>query len=110
VRRLGGGVDHELDLRSVLAEEPVERVDVADVDVGRLERRNLAPQALELRRSRRLWAEEPRPHVVFDPDDVVAGTAEVPNCRRPDETPCTRDDCDCHPGARLSPDGASLAA
>ena len=78
------------------AEHPVDAVGVADVQVDRAEGVVRLEQPSRLGRRRRLGPEEAGPHVVLDPDDVVARLDEVPDGLRADQPARARDDRDRH--------------
>ena len=92
VRRLRRGVDDQLDGLAVLLEQAADALLIADVEIGAAKLRVGVEQALRRPGGRCLRAEEPRPHVVLDPDDVEAGADEVRDRFRPDQPARTRDD------------------
>ena len=98
---LGGGVDDQLDLARVLAEDAVDRGTVADVGVLPAELGVLGDQALGHMRGRGLGPEEAGPHVVLDADDVEALGDEVLDGLGADQTPGPSDDRNRH--SRLLP-------
>ena len=105
---LGGGVDDQLDLAGVLAEDPVDGVAVADVGVLPAELGVLGDEPLGHVRGRGLRPEEAGPHVVLDPDDVEALADEVLDRLGADQPPGPRDDRNRHSRLLPSPAGVSM--
>ena len=90
--RLRRGVDHQLDLPGVVAEDPLDLGGVADVDVLPLEGGVLLDQPLGDVRGRGLGAEESGPHVVLDPDHVEPLADEVVDGLGADQAAGSSDD------------------
>jgi hypothetical protein len=84
---LGGGVDDQLDLLGGLGEDTLDPLGVADVEVDRAKRGELAVEALGDVRGRCLGAEENGTGVVLDPDYVVAGLDQSRGRLGADQTP-----------------------
>ena len=88
-------MDHKLDLAGA-AEDPLDRLRVADVGVLDPELRVLGDEPLGHMRGRGLGAEELRPHVVLDADDVEALTDEMADGLGADQPPRSRHDRNRH--------------
>ena len=98
VRRLRGGVDDELEILSVLREDPVDALGVADVELDPAELVAVAfDEPLADRAGRGVGPEELRAHVVLEPDDVEPLLDEVLDGFGTDEPARAGDDRSSHP-------------
>ena len=91
VRRLRGAMDDELQ-GGAAGERALHAVAVADVEVERREALDAVGKSLGVGARRRLGTEEVCPHVIVEPDDVVALLGEVRRRLGADQAPGTRDD------------------
>ncbi len=97
VRRLGGGVDHELDVGAVRPEQVLDRRTVADVEVlVGVGSPSSSSSAAGHPGGRRVVAEEHLAHVVVDTHDLHSETGEVLGGLGPDEAGGSGDERDGH--------------
>ena len=87
MRRLRGGVNDEVDVVAVRAEEGVDLLRVPDVDPVVQVVVEAVPQLSYRPLRGRLGPEEARPHVVVDADDGIGSRCVEARRFRPDETP-----------------------
>ena len=84
-------MDDQLQVAAVAPHDGVDGRGIADVDLERVELRVRLPEVRRRRRGGGLRAEEVRPHVVLEPDHVVAPLDQRADGLRTDEPSRARD-------------------
>ena len=92
MRRLGGGVDDQLDVGAVLGKQGLDPLAIPDVDLAMRVVRDLRFQVAAAPLRRRVVAEELLPHVVVDADDLETLRTEEADRLRADQTGRPGDD------------------